>query len=127
MKLYRTYQPKQTIGKLCFEGHELSTVELVWADNTTRKSCIPEGTYKAVPRFSEKFGHHFHVIDVPGRDLILFHPANYSRQLLGCIAVGMAHKDIDKDGLIDVVESKKAMAILLEKFPYGFDFEICEK
>lgn len=126
MILYRTYQNKQTIGKLCFEGYELSTMELAWKQNERRKSCIPGGFYFAKPRYSKKFGNHFHVQDVPGRDLILFHKMNYHYQGLGCIGVGMYHKDINKDGLLDTVSSGDAMDILLEKFPNGFEFEIIE-
>lgn len=126
MELIRQPQTtdKQTIGLLYFEGYILHTIELGWNDNKIGKSCIPLGKYKAVPRKSKKFGNHFIVLDTTPREYILFHAANYSRQLRGCIAVGLGHRDIDKDGLIDVVSSKSAMNILLEKFPDGFDFEI---
>jgi len=126
MILYRTYQKEQTIGKLCFEGYELSTIELKWNDNKIGKSCIPEGKYKATPRTSAKYGKHFLINGTFPRTYVLFHAANYSRQLRGCIAVGMYHADIDKDGLTDVVSSKKAMSILLKTFPDGFEFEIVE-
>ena len=126
MILYRTYQKKQTIGRLCFEGYELFTMELAWKENQRRKSCIPEGIYTAIPRFSKKFGNHFHVQDVENRDYILFHKMNYHFQGMGCIGVGLAHKDINKDGLLDTVSSGKAMNILLDKFPDGFEFEIIE-
>jgi hypothetical protein len=52
--------------------------------------------------------------DVPNRDWILIHPANYTRELLGCIAVGMDHKDIDKDGELDLTSSRKAMGEILK-------------
>ena len=124
MIIYRTYQRKQTIGKLCFEGFELATMELAWKENQRRKSCIPEGIYFAKPRYSKKFGNHFHVLDVPNRDYILFHKMNYHWQGLGCIGVGMYHADINNDDLLDVANSKGGMDLLLEKFPNGFEFEI---
>lgn len=117
---------KQTIGTLDFEGYQLKTIELAWNDNKRGASCIPTGKYKVVPRTSTKYGNHFIVLDTEPRKYILFHPANYSRQLRGCIAPGMKHRDIDKDGLMDVVSSRDAMNLLLEKFPQGFDLEIIQ-
>lgn len=50
-------------------------------------SCIPEGKYILKKRYSNKFGWHIHLIDVPGRAFILIHPANDAKkELLGCIA-----------------------------------------
>lgn len=130
---------KQTLGTLNFEGHSLKTIELAWNNNERGKSCIPPTIvmengkekrvlepYKAVPRTSDKYKKHFIVLDTEPRKYILFHPANYSRQLRGCIAPGMGHSDIDKDGLKDVYSSKKAMNILLDKFPDGFTFDIIQ-
>lgn len=50
--------------------------------------------------------------DVPGRSEILIHVANYVNQLMGCIAPGLYHRDIDNDGIIDVTNSGDAMDIL---------------
>lgn len=128
MDLYREPQNGfQTLGKLCFEGYELATMELPWRGNKRSISCIPVGKYKAVPRWSKKYGNHFLVKDVPNRSYILFHSMNYFFQGRGCIGVGMYHADINKDGLDDTVRSKDAMDILLEKFPEGFEFEIFQK
>jgi hypothetical protein len=81
------------------------TLELPWKKNARQVSCIPEGTYDVVKRHSAKYKDHLHILNVPGRDMILIHEANYVRQLLGCIAVGERRLDIDKDGLIDVTSS----------------------
>lgn len=70
--------------RLCF------TVEKRWHNNQQQVSCIPEGTYRALKRVSAKYGHHWHILDVDGRDLILIHNANWAHQLLGCIGVGAA-------------------------------------
>jgi len=121
-------QSKQTTGDLLLEnGRILKTVELKWNNNKRRESCIPTGEYDVVPRTSQKYGKHFYITNVPGRDLCLFHAANYSRQLLGCIAPGLSHKDIDKDGLLDVVSSKLAMQELLTLYPNGFKLRIQNK
>ena len=127
MILYRQKQNGiQTLGKLCFEGVELSTIELAWNDNKIGESCIPVGKYKVIPRQSKKFGKCFLILGTEPRTWVLFHAANYSRQLRGCIAVGMYHADIDKDGLKDVASSKQAMKVLLDTFPNGFEFEIVQ-
>jgi hypothetical protein len=63
------------------------TIELPWKDNKRTISCIPEGVYEIVPRFSTKFDHHLLVKDVKKRGLILIHAANDAlKELEGCIA-----------------------------------------
>ena len=63
------------------------TIELPWKDNKRTISCIPEGVYEIVPRFSEKRKNHLWIKDVPNRTLILVHPANDAlKELEGCIA-----------------------------------------
>jgi hypothetical protein len=44
--------------------------------------------------------------------------------ILGCILVGTGLADINKDGKLDVTNSKVAMQKLLDKYPKGFDLEI---
>jgi hypothetical protein len=102
----------------------VETLELPWLDNKPYKSCIPTGTYWVVKRYSHRFGTHFHLVDVPGRTWILIHPANFVHELSGCIAPGVAHEDIDGDGLIDTVKSVEAMNILLAALPDSFKLEI---
>ena len=115
---------KQTLGKMYCKGFELHTLELNWDNNKRRVSCIPQGTYKVVPRTSEKYGKHFHVTNVPKRDFILVHTGNYHSHILGCILVGVGLQDINKDGYLDVTSSKHAMLQLLEAYPNGFELEI---
>ena len=118
--LTRTFQDTNTLGQLDVisdKGDIIETyytLELPWKNNERRVSCIPVGIYKLKKRVSPKFGKCFWLQDVPNRDWILIHPANYTRQLLGCIAVGMDHKDIDKDGELDLTSSRKAMGELLK-------------
>lgn len=86
--LLREYHPKGTNGDLMKDGLALChTIELPWKENQRRVSCIPEGRYELVKRYSKKFGWHLLVTNVEGRDLILVHPANDAlKELNGCIA-----------------------------------------
>lgn len=88
LELLRTYFAEGTNGDLMKDGLALChTIELPWKENKRRISCIPEGRYELVKRYSQKFKWHLHVIDVEGRDLILIHPANDAlKELNGCIA-----------------------------------------
>jgi hypothetical protein len=86
--LLRTYAPEGTNGRLMIDGHfTCYTIELPWRHNRRGLSCIPEGCYRVMQRYSEVFQWHLHLIDVPDRDLILVHPANNALlELKGCIA-----------------------------------------
>lgn len=109
---------RQTLGEFVYNGQVIcKTIELPWKDNDRGKSCIPRGTYDVIRRWSPKYGEHFHILDVPDRHYILIHAANYARQLRGCIGVGQDHKDIDKDGMRDVTNSKATMKMLLSTLP----------
>lgn len=120
---------KQTNGVLYVEKDnkilfECYTLELPWKDNKRRVSCIPGGTYNAVKHKSPKFGNSVWIKDVPNRSEILIHPANYVRQLLGCIAVGKDLKDVDGDGLEDTTASRDTMNELLGLLPNSFEVKI---
>lgn len=88
LELIRKYHPNGTDGKLFFTGGFICyTIELPWIHNEHQKSCVPEGEYRIVKRYSPKFEWHLHLPDVPGRELILIHPANNAlKELRGCIA-----------------------------------------
>lgn len=116
----------QTLGELLYNGKVMcKTLELPWMSNQRGKSCIPTGEYTVVRRVSPKYGEHFHLVDVPDRQWILIHPANYVSQLLGCIAVGKAHRDINGDGRKDLISSVDTMKMLLRELPQSaFKLEI---
>ena len=86
--LERAYFKEGTNGTLfCSDTFLCYTIELPWNDNKRSISCIPEGAYEIIPRFSKKFQHHLLVKDVKKRSLILIHPANDAlKELQGCIA-----------------------------------------
>ena len=96
--LNRIYFPEGTQGVLEWNGTIVCyTIELPWLGNQKRISCIPEGEYILQKRFSPKFQWHLHLKNVPGRDLILIHPANDAKmELLGCIAPVTLHTGIAK-------------------------------
>ena len=120
----------QTLGVLTiFDKHnfpfwECRTLELPDKGNQRSISCVPEGEYDVVKRTSPGRGEHFHIKDVPNRTWILIHSANFVEQLLGCIAVGLAHTDINGDGFRDVTRSKKTMKDLVKILPDRFKLKI---
>ena len=119
------HEKEQTLGYL-FKGLDkiACTLELEWKDNQQQVSCIPTGCYKVVRRWSEKYKHHWHILDVPNRSYILIHSGNYHTQILGCVLVGNNHTDINGDGYRDVTSSKNTMKKLLNILPNKFDLDI---
>jgi len=119
---------KQTVGHLFVRNNAsgviaiFSTLELPYRKNQRNISSIPVGKYQVVKRWSLKYGHHFHILDVVGRSMILIHSGNYYKHTQGCVLIGYYHSDIDKDGLLDVVNSKIAMnalnALIAQKSTY---------
>lgn len=88
LEIIRTYYPCGTNGALYVGGiRQCYTIELPWLDNKPRRSCIPEGRYRLQKRYSPRYRDHLLLREVPGRSLILIHPANNAlRELAGCIA-----------------------------------------
>jgi hypothetical protein len=127
-----TRQPsdaKQTLGEAVVlkDGKSVfscKTLELPWLNNLSQKSCIPKGQYRVRKRRSPKYGDHFHIQDVLGREFILIHQGNYHTQILGCILVGQAHVDINGDGYRDVTNSVVTMKALNKLLPNTFDLLI---
>jgi len=106
---------KQTTGSLVASNAGATfvckTLELPWLNNQPNISCIPKGTYDVTWTFSpRKMRFTYRVQNVPGRLGILFHSANYFYDLLGCIALGSTLADINKDGQLDVTNSRVTMA-----------------
>jgi hypothetical protein len=88
LQLQRVYYPDGTNGLLRADVQILCyTIELPWRHNIKMRSCIPEGRYQLVLRYSDRHKTHLLVRDVPSRTLILIHPANHAeKELKGCIA-----------------------------------------
>jgi hypothetical protein len=120
---------KATIGTFFFETEEtqvnLGSLELPWKDNQQYISCIPKGTYKVKTTFSNRYQKDmWEIMDVPGRGGIRIHSANYASQLLGCIALGLQVIDIDKDGTMDIANSRKAIELAEHHLGKEFELEI---
>jgi len=116
-----------TTGILFFETEEgtktLGSLELPWRDNKVGISCIPKGTYKVITTLSNKYKKDmWEVLDVIDRSGIRIHSVNYSRELQGCIALGLERLDIDGDGTMDIANSRRA--IKLARYYLGEEFEL---
>lgn len=88
LELLREYFSVGTNGTLTCNGIAIcATIELPWKNNSARISCIPEGRYPLIKRYSPKFKNHYLLENVPDRQYILIHPANNALiELKGCIA-----------------------------------------
>lgn len=122
---------KETLGSLAIMNDDKTlfvckTLELTWKDNQHGISCIPKGTYKAaLINYSVKIPYlHIGLLDVPNRDGICIHRANYVSELRGCIAVGMSFSDMNKDKELDLTNSKVTLDKIISLLPYSFDVVI---
>lgn len=79
-----------TKGELWVNGHpQCFTLEP--SVLTPVHPAIPSGTYDVALRLSPRFGEITpHILNVPGRDLILIHPGNSPEDTEGCILLGKA-------------------------------------
>ena len=113
LELVRTYFPNGTNGEFFFGGVRVCfSIELPWLGNKARISCIPEGRYELIKRYSQHFGWHLQVMNVKNRDLILIHPANDAlKELKGCIAPDSILKAEGK-GLESRIALRKILAIV---------------
>jgi hypothetical protein len=126
-----TESEKQTLGRLyVFEGLkdllDVCVLELPWKNNTRKISRINSGRYRVKKRQTEKFGNHFHIQGVYGRDGILTHKGNFYTQIEGCLLVGTDFRDINGDGEPDVVNSGLALKRLYEIMPDEFYLDIVD-
>lgn len=130
LTLNRIEEHKDGVFGELWDGDKLlcRTVEKRWHNNEQRISCIPQGTYHCIKRIRQKYGHHWHLQDVPNRDLILIHNANWAHELLGCIGVGKDFATgLDKKTGITakmVTSSVATMQRLRSMLPDSFDLEI---
>lgn len=81
--------PQGTWGRFLAGPLRLFSCELPWRDNQPSVSCVPAGTYRCVFTYSPRFRRYLYLVGpVPGRSGIRVHPANFPRQLNGCVALG---------------------------------------
>lgn len=120
MKLEILRDPRTdcTLGELTGDDLELRTIEEAWRpdpdgpggqkrDGALIESCVPDGDYEVVPHDSAKFPNSYALVaphlgvyrwpaDIPanqpyGRSAILIHAGNTTKDIMGCIAVGLQH------------------------------------
>lgn len=122
---------KQTLGILFFikgDGQLFvcKTLELPWLNNQRNISCIPPGIYTCEWNYSPKFQKEtYEIRNVPDRTGIRIHSANFYYSLLGCIALGDAHKDINADGQKDVIHSGDTLKLFEQEMNQeSFQLEI---
>jgi hypothetical protein len=73
LELIRTYHPLGTNGKILCSGCLLAySIELPWKDNQAGVSCIPEGRYGLMKRWSPELGRHLQVMDDRGVQVFSF-------------------------------------------------------
>jgi hypothetical protein len=89
------------------------TLERSWKNNEPNVSCIPPGEYPLRLRddlgWAKKLGRPVvEIYEVPGRSLILVHPANWWWDLKGCMAPGMTPISAE-DGSLAVGASRNAL------------------
>ncbi|MGE8536523.1 hypothetical protein KYG33_05965 [Chryseobacterium sp. D764] len=65
------------------------TLELPWENNTKNISCIPPGSYNGILRYDKNDGWRIQLENVPDRDGVQIHMGNYTKQIKGCVLVGM--------------------------------------
>ncbi|SFS30890.1 DUF5675 family protein [Lutibacter maritimus] len=130
-KLIRLVQEaKQTLDAFLFFDDDVNLIfeckalELPDRNNDNSISRVPEGKYTCKLRYSEKYGWHYILLNVKGRELILIHFGNYYTDTRGCIIVGNAFTDINGDGFRDVTSSKKTLKRILEIAPAEFELII---
>ncbi len=109
----------ETLGELVINDFKCKTIERAWKMNQSNISCIPVGTYTCKWKFMlRKLTWHYQVMDIPGRTGIFFHPMNYWYDSNGCIGLGSAYQDLNKDKELDIINSTvtiKAFEKLLNK------------
>jgi len=102
-----------TFGQLTvFDGSDIlftcRTVEREWFGNLPSESCIPDGVYTMTlgmyyggDGVGGRRDYPAYVVNnVPNRDLIKIHIANYAKQLKGCISPGESFGVVDGEWAI---------------------------
>jgi len=119
----------QTRGNIIFyRGNSMvyrcQTLELPWKNNERGVSCITEGNLivRKVPNHY-KFGNCFQVF-APQRSEVMIHPGNFTSEIRGCILPGDQFVDINKDGHLDIANSRAALAMLFSLAPNEFTLKI---
>lgn len=140
VNLFRSYKKHATYSNLQVIDYNLDilfqckTLERPWKNNEKNVSCIPangvrfvnfDGVsyqapvhYKMVWEYSPKFKMFlWELYGVQFRSECKIHPANFYKDLEGCIAPGRSITDIDGDGVLDINYSRNSLASLHAVLP----------
>lgn len=121
----------ETVGKLYVSGDAIftsDTLERTYDGNKRGISCIPGGKYlckkkdgtEAIPY------RHISIMGVSGREGICMHTGNLYTHSRGCILLGRGFSDINKDGQMDILNSKNTFAAFMATVPDEFMLNITE-
>jgi hypothetical protein len=106
-----TRSDDKTFGVLRYNTLKWFTVERPWLNNQNNVSCIPNGTYTCKWTLSPRLKKYtYEVLNVPKRGGIRIHSANFSTQVLGCIALG------NTTGIMDGVRGVFGSVTAIRKF-----------
>jgi len=100
------------------------TLELPWVGNQQNISCYPAGLYTWRKIVSQSLGECIEVENVEGRTYIRIHAGNFTYQIEGCTLVGDSIKDIDADGIPDVINSRNTLNKLMALLPDSGTLEV---
>ena len=119
----------QTLGRFYLydglnEAFSCVVLELPDKQNQNNISRICGGVYTCKKRTSDKYGEHFHVTDVEGRELILIHYGNYHTDTRGCILFGDYFAKINNDKHYDIANSKATIKRLMNIAPDEWELTI---
>lgn len=106
-----------TFGTLSLDNFNCLTVELPDRNNEPNTSCIPKGQYTCKWTHSPRLDKYtYEVLNVPNRDGIRIHSANYPDQLLGCIALGSYTANVNgKEGVFNSRDTTQKFETLLNQ------------
>jgi hypothetical protein len=89
---------------------ECKTLELGYKNNQKSISSVPAGFYELKFEYSPKFNRRlWELKGVPNRSEAKIHPANFYKDLNGCIGLGDLHVNVNNDGILDLRNSKSTL------------------
>jgi hypothetical protein len=120
LQILRSYHEKGTNGVLLLNGKRVCyTIERTWENNQKRISCIPEGTYTVMKRYTTRFGMHLHIPNVQNRQWILIHAFNMAwKESEGCIGP-VAKLTGDGEGISSRIMLDRLLKLLEPAFRSG--------
>ena len=101
----------ETLGDLTVDNFTCKVLERPYKNNKTNISCIPKGLYNCKWTFSLRFlKYTYEVQNVSGRSGIRIHSGNFFNDTDGCILLGDSYNDLNKDGQVDILNSRITIA-----------------